>query len=47
MFKVTVAFDGNVLNFTFKQMCDAIQFVSDCIETSESTGTIVSIVEVE
>lgn len=47
MFKVTVKFSGNELRFTFAQLCDALKFIGDCIETSESIGTEVSIVEVE
>lgn len=47
MFKVTVQFENNVLRFTFRDLCDALQFISDCVETSENTGTEVSIVEEE
>lgn len=47
MFRVTVGFETNILNFTFKNLADALQFVGDCIETAEYTGTYVSIVEVE
>lgn len=47
MFKVTVSFDANVLHFTFKNLADALQFIGECIETSECTGTVASIVEVE
>lgn len=47
MFRVTVGFDTNILNFTFKNLADALQFIGECIETSECTGTSVSIVEVE
>lgn len=47
MYKVQVKFESNVLTFTFHNMADALQFVGDCLETSECIGTEVSIVEVE
>ena len=34
MFRVTVGFETNILNFTFKNLADALQFIGDCIETS-------------
>ena len=47
MFKVIVSFEENVLRFTFAELCDAMQFVRDCIETAEYTGTEVTIFEKE
>lgn len=47
MFKVTVGFDTNVLNFVFANLGDAVGFIQEVIETAEYTGTSVSIVEVE
>ena len=47
MFKVIVKFENNVIPFTFGELCDAVKFVGDCIETAEYTGTEVTIFEEE
>lgn len=47
MFRVTVGFETNILNFVFRELADAVSFIQEVIETAENTGTSVSIVEVE
>ncbi len=47
MFKVIVSLGPNILRFTFAELCDAMKFAGDCIETAEYTGTQVTIFEEE
>ena len=45
MFKVVVQLNQNTLRFTFRELCDALKFIGDCIETAECCGTEVTIYE--
>lgn len=47
MFEVTIKHDNNVLRFHFSEICDAVKFIQDCIETAEYVGTTITLEEKE
>lgn len=47
MFEVTIKHDNNILRFHFTEICDAVKFIQDCIETAEYVGTTITLEEKE